>query len=360
MFGLAAILTGIAASALMQTMLSTAMPRIAVDLDAGDVYGWVFAAYLLTSTLPMPAFSHLADHRGRRTLFVWGIAGFMLGTAGAALASSGAFLVAARIVQGLGAAALVPAALGAIGDLTGETRGRFFGTVGVVQVLANVIGPLLGGWFTDESGWRFGLWAIVPVCLVSMLAAFIGLPDEARSSWLDAWRSLDLLEPVRRVKRDRQMRAIAWSALGVGAILMTTTAAVPLLIQGRLAGSATSSSGALIALMAGVGIGSALGGRAAERIPALARRTSWIAIITGCVGLVVASLLHTSLAWISIVVGLTGLGVGTLTPILLVQAQVIGGETAAARASTVVQLARNLGGAIGTALLGIVAVQILG
>ena len=172
-FGLTAILTGIAASALMQTMLSTAMPRIAVDLDAGNVYGWVFAAYLLTSTLPMPVFSHLADYRGRRTLFVWGIAGFMLGTAGAALATSGALLVLARIVQGLGAAALVPAALGAIGDLTGEARGRFFGAVGIIQVVANVTGPLLGGWFTDGPGWRIGLWAIVPVCMVSMVAAFI-------------------------------------------------------------------------------------------------------------------------------------------------------------------------------------------
>lgn len=352
--GLSAILTGIAASALMQTLLSTAMPQIAVELDAAHAYGWVFASYLLASTLPMPLFGHLADHRGRRDLLLWGIGGFLCGTAGVAVASSGAALVAARIVQGLGAAALVPAALGAVGDLAGSRRGRFFGAVGVVQVVANVAGPLLGGWFTDGPGWRLGFWAVVPIGLLAMVAAGIGVPNRARSSWPDTWRSLDLLQPVRTIVGDPVMRRIAGDACLAGAALMVATAYLPFLVQTRLGGSATDSSAALIALMAGVGVGSMLGGRAADRRSRLASRMSWVVIAVGCCGLVVLSVVPAGMAWLAAASGVIGVGVGTVMPLLLVRAQLLGGETATARASTVVQLARNLGGAVGTVLLGFV------
>ncbi|MFT4215708.1 MAG: MFS transporter [Micropruina sp.] len=351
--GLAAILIGIAASALMQTLLSTAMPRIASELDAADAYGWVFASYLLASTLPMPLFGHLADHRGRRTLLLWGVGGFLCGTAWVALASSGAALVAARVVQGVGAAALVPAALGAVGDLAGSRRGRFFGAVGIIQVVANVAGPLLGGWFTDGPGWRLGFWVVVPVGLLAMAAAAIGVPNTARSSWPDAWRSLDLLEPVRTVVGDPVMRRICGGACLAGAVLMVATVYLPFLVQARFGGSATDSSAALIALMAGVGVGSMLGGRAADRRSQLVGRASWVAIGVGCCGLVVLSVVPAGTIWLAAASGVIGVGVGTVMPLLLVRAQVLGGETATARASTVVQLARNLGGAVGTVLLGL-------
>lgn len=352
--GLSAILTGITTTALMQTMLTTSMPQISLELQAGSVYGWVFTSYLLASTLPLPLLSHLADHRSRRTFFLGGLILYMAGTACAALASSGSNLVTARILQGLGAASLVPAALGAVGDIAGQSRARLFGVIGAVQTSASILGPLLGGWFTDGPGWRAGLWALIPIGTLSALTAMIGMPAKAHTTWAQACQSFDVSEPVRTLVIDHHMRAVATSTVIVGCSTMTAAVYVPLLVQSQFGESAKLSGAALIPLMAGIGVGSIVGGLTAKDRSRPASRLAWAALAGGVVGLILLSVLHSPLGWILTCSVFIGLGTGTLMPILLTQAQSISGEEATARASALLQFARNIGGAFGTIVLGYV------
>lgn len=350
-----AILSGIASSSLMQTLLATAMPRIAVDLDAADLYGWVFAAYLIGATLPLPVFAHLADHRSRRSLFLVGLSLYMAGTIAAALAASGSALVMARLIQGTGAAALTPAAMSAISDLAGNKKGRLFGTVGVVQVTFTALGPFLGAWFTEGYGWRIALWAFIPVGCLTAVAATLGLPAHRSASWPQTWRGIDPWEPARSVIANSRLLRLSLSMTLVGAVLMTSTASLPLIVEGIMAQSAADSALVLTPLLMGAGVGSILGGLAAERGRRAPVVIAWISLVAGPAGIAFAAIAQPALFWVAAAALFTGLAVGMLSPILLVQAQEISGSHAQARASGLVQMSRNLGGAVGTALLSLVA-----
>ncbi len=356
--GLAAILTGITASVLMQTLLATAMPRVVAELGGDHLYGWVFASYLLASTVPLPAFAQLADRVGRRPVFLIGMGGYALGTMLAALAVSMQMLVAARVVQGLGAGALVPAALAGIADLvTGEAKGRLFGMVGVIQVLGNIVGPLLGGLFADGPGWRWGLWAVVPVALAAWGLAAAGMPRGPGSGWTAALRRIDWVQPLRLVRADPAVRSVSTGAFLLGIVLMSATAYLPLLAQGVFDRTATESSAVLIPLMVGVGVGSMLGGQLAARHGRTALLLAWGLAAPAFAVLAVAAALASGAAGLAAAAAasaVAGVGIGTVQPVLLVRAQDDAAADQTASVSAMVQLFRNLGGAVGTALLGLV------
>lgn len=338
----------------MQTMLATAMPRVVVELGDKHLYGWVFAAYLLASTVPLPVFAQLADHHGRRPMFLIGMAGYAVGTAAAALAGSMQLLVVARVVQGVGAAALVPAALAGIADLAGgPARGRLFGLIGVIQVVGNIAGPLVGGWFTDGPGWRWGLWAVVPVSLAAIGCAALGLPRPSGSGWSDAWHQMDYAEPVRTLQHNAEARRISVGAFLLGVTLMSATAYLPLLVQGVFGLPASGSSAVLIPLMVGVGVGSMLGGKLSAGRGRVGLVAAWAtaAIAFGVVAITAGG---TGGLWLAgLASAFAGVGIGTVQPILLVDAQDDAAHGAAASASSMVQLSRNLGGAVGTSVFGL-------
>lgn len=340
---------------LMQTMLATAMPQVVVEMGDQFLYGWVFAAYLLASTVPLPVFAQLADHHGRRPMFLIGMAGYAVGTAAAALAVSMQVLVVARVVQGIGAAALVPAALAGIADLAGgPARGRLFGLIGVIQVVGNIAGPLVGGWFTDGPGWRWGLWAVVPVSVAAIGCAALGLPKASVSGWSDAWRQVDFAQPVRTLHRNAEARRISVGAFLLGVTLMSATAYLPLLVQGVFGRPASWSSAVLIPLMVGVGVGSMLGGNLSAGRGRVGLVAAWAtaAIAFGVVAMTAAS--GTGGLWLAgVASAFAGVGIGTVQPILLVDAQDDAARGAAASASSMVQLSRNLGGAVGTSVFGL-------
>lgn len=353
--GLAAILTGITASVLMQTLLATAMPQVVAELGGDHLYGWVFASYLLASTVPLPAFAQLADRVGRRPLFLLGMGGYAAGTALSALAISMETLVAARVVQGLGAGALVPAALAGIADLApGEAKGRLFGLVGVIQVLGNIAGPLLGGFFADGPGWRWGLWAVVPVALAAGGLAAAGLPRGPGRGWTAALRRIDWVQPLRLVRADPAVRSVSTGAFLLGIALMSATAYLPLLVQGVFGRTATESSAVLIPLMVGVGVGSMLGGQLAARHGRAALLLAWGLAASAFAALAVIASGAAGLAAAAAASAVAGVGIGTVQPVLLVRAQDDAAADQTASVSAMVQLFRNLGGAVGTALLGLV------
>lgn len=155
------------------------MPAIigALDLDlAGaqwvtSLYSVVFAALLLTA-------GKLGDAKGRRTLFLAGVALFVLGSVLAGLAGSAGVLIVARVVQGIGGAAILPSTLSSVNSLfQGDDRAAAFGVWGAVMAGAAAVGPLAGGLLTEYAGWRLIFWVNVPIGVLLFVLALKLVPN---------------------------------------------------------------------------------------------------------------------------------------------------------------------------------------
>lgn len=165
------ILVGMFLAALEATVVGTAMPTVISALGGLELYSWVFSAYLLTSTVTVPAWGKLSDVYGRRPLYLWAIFIFLLGSVLSGQAQTMVQLIVFRAVQGLGAGGLLPLAMTIAAELyTPVERARIQGYFSGVWGLASVIGPLLGGIITEQISWRWVFYLNVPFGLV---AAFI-------------------------------------------------------------------------------------------------------------------------------------------------------------------------------------------
>jgi EmrB/QacA subfamily drug resistance transporter len=156
-------------SALDQSIVSTALPRIVQDLGGFNDLSWVVSAYLLASTVTIPLYGKLSDLYGRRLLLVVAISVFLLGSALCGFATSMGQLIAFRGLQGLGAGGLVPLAQAAIGDLYApRERGRYQGYVASMWGIPAVAGPLVGGTLTQAISWRWIFYVNLPLGLVAL------------------------------------------------------------------------------------------------------------------------------------------------------------------------------------------------
>src|SRR5512135_2967456 len=164
----AGVMAGIAVAALDSTVVGTAMPTIIGQLGGIEQYGWVFAAYLLTATTTVPVFSTIADVRGRKPVFLVGLALFVGGSALCGLSQSMVMLIVFRAIQGLGAGAVQPVAFTIVGDLfEPRQRARMQGVFSSVWGVAAILGPALGGVITATVGWRWVFYINVPVGLLA-------------------------------------------------------------------------------------------------------------------------------------------------------------------------------------------------
>ncbi len=183
-------------SALDQTIVSTAMPRIISELHGLTLYSWVTTAYLLTSTVMVPIWGKLGDIYGRKPILVIGISIFLVGSwlsglsgeFGPVLGVSGMVqLIVFRALQGIGGGALFTTAFAIIADLyPPRERGKFAGIFGSVFGLASVLGPLIGGYFTDHgtvqlaghtiAGWRWVFYVNLPLSLLSLFMVIVKMP----------------------------------------------------------------------------------------------------------------------------------------------------------------------------------------
>ena len=163
-----AVTVGTVVSAFEGTVVTGAMPTIAKDLGGLRSYPWVFSAFLVTSTLTMLLCGKLADAFGRRPVFLSGMALFLAGSALCGASTSFAALVAFRAVQGLGAGALQPMSMTIGADLYAlKERARVQAFSTAVWGLANVLGPVIGGWLVEHASWRWVFLVNVPVGLVA-------------------------------------------------------------------------------------------------------------------------------------------------------------------------------------------------
>lgn len=398
-------------AALDQNIVAVALPRIGADLDGFATLTWVVSAYLIASAVATPLFGKLGDLAGRRTALSAAIAVFVLGATACALAPSMAALIAGRVLQGVGAGAIVAVAQAAIADIVSpRERGRYQVYFSAMHVVASVAGPVLGGLLTAYLSWRWNFWINIPLGLLALVVArrtlaHIPLPQRQGRAHVDVLGALlltgglvALLVGVTRTGMGAALATPLQAGLFAGAALLLAafgwwerrvreplvppslfaiptlrlsclvlfvaymqlvalTVLVPLRAQTVEALAADQAALRLLPLTLAGPFGAWLAGRIMQRT-AQAR----VLQIAGAalVGAALAGLGWAGgwlqPAWLA----LAGLGIGLQLPTSLVAVQnavppaQIGVATAAAA------FARSLGAAIGLAVLGAVLVSLLG
>jgi MFS family permease len=386
------------------TVVSTAMPTIIGDLGGLPLYAWVFSIYLLTSTVAMPVYGRLADIHGRRRLMLVAISVFLTGAVTCAFARSMPQLIAARAIQGLGAAGLVPVSLTVAADLYSlEERARVQGLFSGIWGFASLVGPLLGAFLTVHFGWRSIFSINIPLGAIAfflvatrMIESRASLPDPvdvagaatlaigvtlilfgvlhapgagvmstgARLALLAA--GLLTLAFFARLETQRDFPLIPpalfrhWDTAApyLAGILLGTTiygvdTFVPLFVQGARGGTAGAAGAVVTPLIFFWALSAAMAARVILRLGfRRTARVGAILVLFGLAGLVAGALATASVAWISAacaVVG-AGLGFGSLSQVLAIQH--VAPERHRGVATSLVPFFRTVGGSIGVGALG--------
>jgi EmrB/QacA subfamily drug resistance transporter len=399
----AAMMLAMSVAALEQTVVATAMPRIMAALGGGEIYAWVFSAYLLAATVTTPIYGKLADLWGRKRLLLFGLGLFLLGSVLSGLSTSMPMLIGMRVIQGLGAGALMPIVLTIIGDIfTLQERAKVQGWFSAVWGGASVAGPILGGWLTDQFSWRYVFFVSVPFGLVAaavvvryfheslkprevkpidwqgaillasgatllLLAVLEGTKAPAAvvgALWVGsiglltsffAWeaRAADPILPPDLLRTPIILASISGSFL-LGTLMFGLDTFVPLYFQGVLLKSATEAGGLLTPLFLSWSFSVAVAARLVVRYGFRAGAVAGtVLIVVGStaigVGASMPELAPTYFAAGMVLIGL-GMGPASLSYILTVQNAVPWGRRGVATGA--VTFTRSLGGALGVALLG--------
>lgn len=202
-FILVGVLLGLFLEALDQTIVATALPAIVREFQGIDLLGWVSTGYLLASTALVPIYGKLSDVLGRRTIVIWGIVVFLLGSTLCGLSSSMLQLVIFRFVQGIGAAALGSTAFAIPADLYPPAdRARATGMIGAVFGIASVLGPFIGGFLTDGlfgvTNWRWIFYVNIPFGVLALVLILARMPklNNNQHEPVDWWGTALLLVAV--------------------------------------------------------------------------------------------------------------------------------------------------------------------
>ncbi|TYL49863.1 MFS transporter [Nocardioides sp. BGMRC 2183] len=203
----ATIALGMLLAALDGTIVATALPTIVGDLGGGSHMAWVVTAYLLAQTAVTAVVGKLGDQFGRKTMFQVSVVVFIVGSALCGAAPDMVWLIVSRAIQGLGAGGLTVTAMALIADIIPlRERGKFQGALGAVFGVATVIGPFLGGLFTDQLSWRWCFYVNVPLAILVIIVAGRTIPHS---------------RPGRRPRID--FPGMIAVSIGAGALVLATS-----------------------------------------------------------------------------------------------------------------------------------------
>ncbi|MDQ4120433.1 MAG: MFS transporter [Acidobacteriota bacterium] len=401
----AGIMTGMFLAALEATVVGTAMPTVIASLGGLNHYSWVFSAYLITSTVTVPVWGKLSDLYGRRLIYQIAIAVFLIGSVLSGVSTTMTQLIVFRALQGLGAGGLVPLGMTIIGDIfTLEERARMQAYFSGVWGFASVVGPIAGGFITDQLSWRWVFYINLPIGLITALILglalkepkstdrpaidylgaallmasitllMLGLVESTSLSSLLAPHNLALFagafvlailfffverraaDPIIpfQLFRNRVVSASITAGFMAGVSMFGVISFVPLFAQGALGSSATEAGSLLTPLMLSwVGM-SIIGGRLLLKIGF--RTTAIIGFIFLTLGFAFLSLFQrdTMRLWLYVDLILIGAGLGLTMLTLLIAVQQAVSREQLGIATSLNQFSRSIGGAIGVAVMGAV------
>lgn len=402
----AGVMLGMFLAALEATVVSTAMPTVISSLGGLSHYSWVFSAYLITSTVTVPVWGKLSDLYGRRLFYQLGIAIFIVGSVLSGMSTTMTQLIAFRAIQGLGAGALIPLGMTIIGDVyTLRERTRMQALFSGVWGLSSVVGPVAGGFITDQLSWRWVFYINIPFGLIAALIMGIALKEPRRTErptidyagaatlmaaitllmlalveggaslrtltsprnlalfagaaaltvlfiWIER-RARDPIVPFELFKN----RVVAVSVLAgflAGVAMFGAITFVPLFAQGALGATATEAGSLLTPLMLSwVGL-SIIGGRLLLKVGY--RPTSIVGFALLTLGFVLLSNFQrtTPRVWLYVELVMIGAGLGLTMLTLLIAVQQAVERTQLGIATSLNQFSRSIGGAVGVAVMGAV------
>ncbi|MCU1506111.1 MAG: hypothetical protein QOG18_2330 [Microbacteriaceae bacterium] len=397
--------------AIDSTILATAVPSIVKDLGGFSSFPWLFSIYLLAQAVSVPVYAKLSDVVGRKPIILLGVGLFLVGSIMCGFAWSMPALIAFRVVQGLGAGAVQPMAVTIAGDIyTLAERAKTQGYLASVWAISSVVGPTLGGVFSQYLSWRWIFFVNVPLCILavwmlvrafhekiekrrhkvdylgaSLLTAALTLIIlavlEGGQAWAwDAPQSIGAfaiggvllvafvlaerkaVEPILPlwVFSRRLLLTTASVSLGVGAVMIGLTSFVPTYLETSLGATPIIAGLTLAVLTIGWPLAASLSGRVYLRIGF--KRTVLIGIFFVLLGAVVlaAFTLTPMLIVVAVSCFVIGVGLGLVAPPSLIAAQssVEWNERGVVTGTNM--FARSMGSAVGVAIFGAVANAILG
>ena len=397
--------------AIDSTVLATAVPSIVGELGGFHQFPWLFSAYLLGQAVTTPIYAKLSDVFGRKPILLLGIALFLLGSVLCAVAWNMLALIVFRAVQGIGAGAVQPTAMTIVGDIyTLAERARVQGYLASVWAVSSVVGPLLGGAFSQLGIWRGVFLINIPLCLLAawmfhrhfhetisprdrtvdslgalllasaMTSLVLGVLGGGQSwAWASApsisafaggavllaafvlveRRATEPILPLWVFSR-RLLCATTIVAFGVGAILMGLTSYVPTYLEGSLRVRPVVAGLALAALTIGWPATAAVAGRFYLRWGFKATAAIGSTLVIAGATVLVAMAHRPNVFIVAVVCLVIGGGMGLLAVPTLIAAQssVDWNERGVVTGNNM--FARSLGSAIGVAVFGAVANSIFG
>jgi EmrB/QacA subfamily drug resistance transporter len=405
---LGALMMGMMLAALDQTIVSTALPTIVAELGGLSRLSWVVTAYMLASTISAPLYGKLGDVVGRKYVFQAAIVMFLIGSVLSGASQSMVQLVAFRAVQGLGAGGLMVTAQAIIADIVSpRERGRYQGYMGAVFATASILGPLLGGFFTDHLSWRWVFYINVPLGVAALFvtAAVLHAPPKRaadapkrRIDYLGAallaaavtclvllttwggsvfpWSSLvsrglgagcvalfvtfvlvetraadPLIPPA--IFRDRTFDIASATSFIIGFGMFGVISFIPLFMQVASGASATGSGLMILPLMLGMLSASMVSGLLVSRTGRY-KRFPVVGTALATVGMVLFSRMtpDTSRAVASLYMAIAGVGLGLTMQVMVVAMQNTAERKHLGVATSTVTFFRSVGGSCGVALFG--------